>query len=140
MSDQIETSTIKVVKELRRLLAIIEQGGYPDFRPLYSELGYHTTVVASVRKAITCLRSDKFDVVVAEFNFQSDFRDRTSSLESLLATLQRTPNTSTIVLFDLDYAHQLKRLQVSFPAIVPLPFPIDASLLRKSLEEAITCS
>jgi hypothetical protein len=49
------------------------------------------TKAVTVRKAIAALKNMQPDVVVAEFNFQSDFRDRTSSLESLRAVLPRHP-------------------------------------------------
>ena len=70
------------------LLSIIELGGYPNFTPLYHELGYEVAVETRMRKAISFLKRRTPDVIVAEFNFQSDFRDRTSSLESLLARVK----------------------------------------------------
>jgi ActR/RegA family two-component response regulator len=72
----------------KTLLSIVELGGYPDFRAIYERAGFKVETINSVRKAITALRTMKPDVIVAEFNYQSDFRDRTSSLESLLATMQ----------------------------------------------------
>lgn len=71
------------------LLSIIELGGYPDFKHLYRRYGYEPIVVFSMRKALGVLRNIKPQVVVAEFNYQSDFRNRTSSLESLIAVAQR---------------------------------------------------
>ncbi len=35
----------------RRLLAIVELGGYPNFTPLYRRLGFEATFVNSQRKA-----------------------------------------------------------------------------------------
>ena len=75
----------------RTLLSITELGGYPNFTPLYENAGYAVTSVVSVRKALGLIKQSCPDVMVAEFNFQSDFRDRTSSLESLLAVVQRKP-------------------------------------------------
>ena len=66
------------------LLSIIEIGGYPDFTPLYESFGYQVIKTESIRKAVKLIRQYKPAVMVAEFNFQSDFRDRTSSLETLL--------------------------------------------------------
>ena len=72
------------------LLAVIELGGYPNFTPLYESLGFRVHVESSVRNAIRKLKQLQPLVIVAEFNFQSDFRDRTSSLESLMsATITR---------------------------------------------------
>ena len=75
--------------EKHLLLSIVELGGYPDFKFLYESLGYQVLHVTTVRKALALLKANQPDVIVAEFNFQSDFRDRTSSLESLLAVIQR---------------------------------------------------
>ena len=80
-----------------QLLSIIELGGYPNFTPLYEELGYNVEIATRMRKALGLLKKQQPDVIVAEFNFQSDFRDRTSSLESLLAVVQRLPDTRVIV-------------------------------------------
>lgn len=117
----------------RILLSIIEFGGYPDFKPLYRQAGYEVESVASVRKALGLLKRLSPDVIVAEFNFQSDFRDRTSSLESLLAVVQRVPKTKMIVFHERDHAHQLVRLQAQFPIHAALAYPIDAQLLDASL-------
>ena len=70
------------------LLAIVELGGYPNFTSLYARLGFEVEFVNSQRRAQAKLKKSVPDVIVAEFNFQSDFRDRTSNLESLMARLQ----------------------------------------------------
>lgn len=118
---------------VRTLLSIIELGGYPDFRPLYERLGYATTVVGSVRKAIAEVRNAAPDVVVAEFNFQSDFRDRTSSLETLLAVLARAPATRLVVFYDREHAHQLAKLTARFPVHATLGYPIRSEELEAAL-------
>lgn len=115
------------------LLSIIELGGYPDFKPLYQKAGFTVESVASVRKAISLLKTLKPDVIVAEFNFQSDFRDRTSSLESLLATVQRLPQTQVIVFYEKEFAHQLARLTAQLPVFATLAFPIDTAQLEAAL-------
>lgn len=117
----------------RTLLSIIELGGYPNFTPLYQQTGYAVESVTSVRKALGLLKKINPDVIVAEFNFQSDFRDRTSSLESLLAVVRRSPNTKVIVFYEKDQAHQLAKLQAQFPIHAALAYPIDTQLLEASL-------
>lgn len=121
----------------RQLLAIVELGGYPNFTPLYERHGYAVSSERSVRRAITLLRSLMPAVIVAEFNFQSDFRDRTSSLESLLATVQRLYGESAgvrvIVLYEREFAHQLDRLLARFPVHATLAYPVDESMLESAL-------
>ncbi len=121
----------------RTLLSIIELGGYPNFTAVYQQAGFTVESVASVRKALGLLKKINPDVIVAEFNFQSDFRDRSSSLESLLAVLQRMPKTKVIVFYEKDQAHQLTRITGRFPIHETLPFPIDPSKLVQSLQRAV---
>ena len=54
------------------LLAIIEQGGYPNFTPLYEQTGYQIVVERSTRKALAFLKKTNPAVIVAEFNFQQE--------------------------------------------------------------------
>ena len=67
-----------------------------------------------MRKAIKMLKKSHPEVIVAEFNFQSDFRDRTSSLESLMATVQSKGNTKVIVFYEKEQRKQLERLLAVF--------------------------
>jgi len=120
----------------KTLLSIIELGGYPDFRAIYERAGFKVETIHSVRKAITALRTLKPDVIVAEFNYQSDFRDRTSSLESLLATMQRLPDTKLIVFYEKEFEHQLPRVTSRFALHATLPFPIDEAKLEEAVRSA----
>lgn len=124
------------VMSKRMLLSIIELGGYPNFTPLYQQAGYTVESATSVRKALGLMKKLSPDVIVAEFNFQSDFRDRTSSLESLLAVVQRSPRTKVIVFYEKDHAHQLTRLTNQYPIHETLPFPIDPAKLEQCLQRA----
>lgn len=117
----------------KQLLSIIELGGYPNFRPLYERLGFEVTTVSVMRKALSTAKKLQPDVIVAEFNYQSDFRDRTSSLESLLAVVQRLPGTKVIVFLEKEYAHQFERVASRFPIHRALTFPIDAEELEGAL-------
>lgn len=118
----------------KQLLAVIELGGYPNFTPLYESLGYAVTMANSVRNANRTLKKIKPQVVVAEFNFQSDFRDRTSSLESLLSTIQRLEQCEVIVFYEKEYAHQLEKLTVQYSINTLLPFPIEEGELKTALQ------
>jgi ActR/RegA family two-component response regulator len=116
------------------LYSIVELGGYPDFGPEYRRSGFQVVSVPSVRKALALMKKDPPDVVVAEFNFQSDFRDRTSTLETLMATLQsRYPDCKSIVLYEPEVTHAFQRLQATFPVDVALPFPVDADCMEQAL-------
>lgn len=93
-----------------------------------------------MRKAAKLLKQRQPDVIVTEFNFQSDFRDRTSSLETLMAVVQRMPETRVIVFYEQEYLHQFERVAQRFAVHAALPFPIDETRLEaalQSLEQAV---
>jgi len=115
------------------LLAIIEIGAYPNFTPLYQQAGFDVVIERSMRKALSQVRKLKPAVIVAEFNFQSDFRDRTSSLESLLAVVQTLADPKVIVFYDAEQAHQFERLRTRFPIHAVLTYPIDPARLEAAL-------
>ena len=118
------------------LLAIIERGGYPDYSPLYRENGYDVVITDSVRKAVKLIRKHKPAVIVAEFNFQSDFRDRTSSLETVFSSLQGVADASVIVFYEKEYRHQFERLLNRFSVFEAIEFPIDENRLDQALKAA----
>ncbi|NOY66580.1 MAG: hypothetical protein GXP13_04120 [Gammaproteobacteria bacterium] len=119
------------------LISIIEIGGYPDFSPLYKEMGFDVISVKSVRKALSSMKKLSPDILVAEFNFQSDFRDRTSSLESILATIQgRHPQCKVIVLFEQEYKHAFDRLQAQYRVDAALCFPVTSDHMRAAIEQS----
>lgn len=108
-------------------------GGYPNFTPLYERLGFQVSVENRMRKALKSLKKSIPAVIVAEFNFQSDFRDRTSSLESLLSVAQRHIDTRVIVFYEPNYSEQYARLLSQFSVHKSLTFPIDEQLLEAAL-------
>ncbi len=120
-----------------RLLAIIELGGYPNFSPLYRRLGFEAELVSSQRKAQAVLKRRLPDVIVAEYNFQSDFRDRTSNLETLMARLQRHPQVRVIAIYQPDHRHKLDSLLERFPLFATLPLPVTEAEMEASLRQTL---
>ena len=116
------------------LLSILEMGGYPDFTVLYEEQGYQVIKTNSVRKAVKLIRQHKPAVMVAEFNFQSDFRDRTSSLETLMAVIQQMDEVEVIIFYEKEYFHQFEKLRARFSFYAELAYPIDTQKLKVALE------
>ena len=122
----------------RRLLAIVELGGYPDFNPLYQRFGFTVETCHSMRRALAAVKRKTPEVIVCEFNFQSDFRDRTSSLESLIALTQRHHNLRTVVILHPDHIEQFKKLQAQHEFYATLPLPVTEahmSPILKSMTE-----
>jgi hypothetical protein len=73
---------------------------------------------------------------VAEFNFQSDFRDRTSSLETVFSSLQGVVDAGVIVFYEKEFEHQYQRLLNRFTPLESLSFPIDVAQLEQTLLRA----
>jgi len=119
------------------LLSIVELGGYPNFSALYQQKNFAIEQAESMRKATKLLKKIKPAVVVAEFNFQSDFRDRTSSLETLMATVQRIPNCKVIVFYEKEQRTQLERLLAVFDVFATIAFPINEDDLSQTLDQAL---
>jgi hypothetical protein len=118
------------------LLSIVELGGYPDFTPLYRRLGYRAEKVHSVRKAQAWLKRNRPAVVVAEFHFDPELRDRMSNLESLLATLQRfSPESRMLVFIERGHRERLAKVEARFPLLGALDYPIQESALEALLQQ-----
>ena len=123
--------------ETPSLLAILELGGYPNLIPVYRRLGFAAEVVTSQRKALAYLKKRLPDVIVAEYNFQSDFRDRTSNLETLMARLQRNPEVKVIVFFQKEHQPKLDNLLSRFPLFETIPVPVEPTRVESALRRAL---
>jgi CheY-like chemotaxis protein len=117
------------------LLSVIELLGYPNLRPLYERLGYRVATEFAVRKAISLMRKEKPAVIVADFYFQPDFRDRVSNLESLLATAQANKAVKVLVLFESSHEHALERLRSRFRIDAALTLPVRENELEAVLTD-----
>ena len=115
------------------LLAIIEIGGYPDFRAIYEQAGFEVCVESKMRKAMSLIKKKKPALVVAEFNFQSDFRDRTSSLESMMSVVEQLAETKVIIFYEKEYAHQFDRLRAVYTFYRTFTFPVPEDQLKSAV-------
>jgi len=116
-----------------RLLSIIELGGYPNLTPLYQSLGYAVDVVNSQRKARSYLKKSVPDVIVAEYNAQSDFRDRSSNLETLMAILQKQPQVKLLVFYLPEHGERFEKFRALHPVDAAIAFPISEDKVRQAL-------
>ena len=117
-----------------QLLSIIELGGYPNLVPLYRSLGYSVEVVNSQRKARSWLKKHTPDVVVAEYNAQSDFRDRSSNLETLMAILQKLPQVRLLVFYLPEHAGRFERFRSLHPVDAAIALPVTEEKVREALD------
>lgn len=118
----------------KTLLAVVEQGGYPDFTSVYEQAGYHVVMVKTPRKAISYLKKHPVAVLVAEFNFQTDFRDRTSSLESIMASVQHLPEIRVVIFLDKVNIERFERVSSRFAIHQTLTFPFDEEQLKQAIQ------
>ncbi len=117
------------------LLAVIELGGYPDFRNLYQQYGYEVVIKSSMRKALSFLKKKNVDVIVAEFNYQHTFRDRLSSLESIIAVAQTNQQIEFVVLYEAEFENHLEKLRQQFQFSVEIAFPVNDVKMTAALEK-----
>ncbi len=109
---------------------------------LYGDLGYEVAVEWSVRKAVTLLARLRPAVVVADFYAQSDFRDRVSNVESLLATAQPLAGTRILLLYRAEDIQALDRVRQRLRVDAALAMPVAegevAGLLKRWLNSLLT--
>ncbi|MCW8827565.1 MAG: hypothetical protein OQK94_00760 [Gammaproteobacteria bacterium] len=119
--------------EAPRLIQVVELGAYPNFSALYQRMGFQVETINVGRKAISMLKKSKPEVVVTEFNYQFEFRDRTSHLESILAVLQPLSDIRVVVFYDKAEQDQLEPVRDRFPGFIALPYPIEEAELEAVL-------
>ncbi|MDC9714299.1 MAG: hypothetical protein PSN36_00530 [Gammaproteobacteria bacterium] len=117
------------------LLFFVDEGGFEDPTALFIEQGFSVDFEDSQRKATKLAKKNIYQVLVAEFSHNPEFRDRVSNIESLLATLEgKSPDAKIIILYDKLNQPQLDQLKVRYHMDATLKFPIDNNLLRQSIE------
>lgn len=115
------------------LLAVAEFLGHGNLKTLYDAAGYQTHLEFSVRRAIAWLRKNRPAVVVADFYFQPDFRDRLSNLESLLAAVQHMAGTRVLVYYDPAHQAALDKVGQRFHIDAALPLPLQEADVTAAL-------
>jgi hypothetical protein len=116
---------------LLMLNAFIGTAGY---KKLYQELGYSVIAEWSERKAISLVRKTPPAVIVADFYHQTDFRDRLSNLESLLAAVQSAPNTRILVFYEAAHQAVLDKVGARLRIDAALCLPVQEDQLRTALQ------
>lgn len=109
--------------------------GTAGHKKLYQELGYAVVTEWSERRAISLVRKTPPAVIVADFYHQTDFRDRLSNLESLLATAQGSPNTRILVFYETAHQAALDSVRARLRIDVAMALPADENRLRVMLQD-----
>jgi hypothetical protein len=119
----------------QQLLFFVDEGGFDDFTPLFVSLGFDVDFEDSQRKAVKLAKKNTYQVLVAEFIYNPEFRDRVSNIESLLATLEgHSPEVKIIILYDAINQPQLNQLKQRYRMDATLTFPVD----EKTIQDCIS--
>ena len=118
----------------KKLLTVIEFIEHAQYPAIYQSLGFDVTVEWQVRKAVTLIRKIKPDVIVADFYFQSDFRDRLSNLESLLAATQLSKDIKILVFYEIHNIAVLDKVRERMVIDAALPMPASDEAIRAVLK------
>lgn len=118
----------------KKLLTVIEFIEHAQYPAIYQSLGFDVTVEWQVRKAVSLIRKIKPDVIVADFYFQSDFRDRLSNLESLLAATQLSKDIKILVFYEVHNIAVLDKVRERMVIDAALPMPVSDEAIRAVLK------
>lgn len=112
----------------RVLFSIVESPMHPDFSRLYRQLGIRELRLGSMRKAISQLKKDRPDYVVAEFfyGYGNNYAGvNVSNLDVLLYSLQKAaPDARTIVMLDKSERQYVGKLTAILPVHAVLQHPV----------------
>lgn len=114
----------------KKLLSVVEFLEHSKLSSLYKQIGFEVSTEWQVRKAISLMRKIQPDVIVADFYFQADFRDRLSNLESLLASAQTLSQTKILVLYEPKNQAVLDKVRSRLRMDATLTMPIQEAELQ----------
>lgn len=110
------------------LYSLVESPTHPDFSRLYRELGIRELKLNSARKAISQLKKQAPDFMVAEFfyGFGNNYAGvNISNLDVMLYSMQKyAPDTKLIVLVSVDERQYVDKLDDIFPLHAVLQYPV----------------
>ena len=127
------------MSDQKTLFSIIDSPTHPNFGSIYSELGIKDIQINSMRRAISKLKKETPDYIVAEFcyAYSSNYSAiHTSNLDVLLHSLKKySPNTKVIVLVKRDELEYLDHIQEIFPLHAILSYPVTETEMRELLQQ-----
>lgn len=134
----INIDTRLVTVALPVLFSIVESPLHPKLSGLFSRLGYEEVELTSTRKAVSALKKQKPDVVVADFvyAFSNNYSGvHISNLDVFLMSMQKfAPGTPVIILAaaaELEHAQKMCNI---CPIEAILPFTVAQSEVQRVLQ------
>jgi len=121
------------------VFSIIESPLHPDFTNLYQSLNIENVQLASMRKAISQLKKQKPDYVVAEFfyGYGNNYAGvNVSNLDVFLHSLQKyAPGAKVIVMVEKHERKHVEKLTDLFSLHAVLQHPVSAQALSEELKD-----
>lgn len=119
------------------LISVVESPAHPDFSALYRRLNLQQLKLNSMRKAISQLKSQPADFIVAEFfyGYGNNYAGvNISNLDVLLSSLNRyAPNARVLVLVDKAEHQYVAKLEDIFPLHAVLVQPVREADIERAL-------
>jgi hypothetical protein len=120
---------------MSKILFVIEIGGFPLKFDALLAAGHEVEYTSSMRKAIPLLKKLQPDIMLAEFQYTSQFRDRDSNMDTIMTQIvSRSPHTKVIALVEEEQQIHYERLKSRFDNIRDqLYFPFEAADLDNKI-------
>jgi hypothetical protein len=119
------------------LYSLIESPAHPDFSGLYNKQGLHEVRLTSSRKAMSELKKNPPDIVVAEFfyGYGNNYAGiNISNLDVFLHALQRyAPDARVIVLVEKPERQFVDKLMELFAIHAVLTYPVTEKMMAEAL-------
>ena len=119
------------------IYSIIESPLHPDFTRLYHELNFENVQFNSMRKAISHLKKQKPDYVVADFlyGYGNNYAGvNVSNLDVFLHSLEKyAPDAKVIVMVEKEEIKYLPKLTALFTLHAALQYPVPVEAMKEML-------
>jgi hypothetical protein len=123
----------------RFIFSIVDTPTHPAFSVLYRELGFQELRLESQRKAISALKKQKPEFVVAEFVYTYHTYYQAVSISNLDVFLNSlvkySPDTRVIVLVNKSDRAHVDALNDIVPLHAVLTLPVSEAQMRAALKE-----
>lgn len=122
----------------RTLFSIVDTATHPNFSRLYRELNIGEVRLESQRKAISALKRQKPDFVVAEFIYTYHTYYQATNISNLdvflNALVKYSPDTRVIVVVNKADREHVDELNAILPLHIVLTLPVTEARMQAALE------
>ncbi|MBD3670165.1 MAG: hypothetical protein HUJ29_05265 [Gammaproteobacteria bacterium] len=123
----------------KTIFSIIESPVHPNFSDLYGRLGHTEIRIESMRKAISQLRKDTPDIVVAEFfyGYGNNYAGiNISNVDVFLLSLRKYTEDARVILFvDKSERQYVDKLNEEYPIHAVLTHPVNEAEMERALQD-----